>query len=144
MEHRYSQRRPARAAVRIRCRDGETIPARIINVSGEGAFLETAGMEFRQIAHLEVEIPTWRDAAWHRVCWPALVIHRSHRGVGVCFIASEDEIGAVLSNLAHHHGSIASRPIALSVSCASDQSLHPDKTNRKPLSRASVMTRKGI
>ncbi|MGF1548728.1 MAG: hypothetical protein ACFCUG_15535 [Thiotrichales bacterium] len=104
MEHRNYQRKSVRAAAWVRCHDGNSIPACMLNVGGEGAFLEVEGMQSRYQNHIEIEFPVTIDGVVQEVRWPALVIHRSPRGVGVLFLSEEGNIASVLRRVAQEYG----------------------------------------
>ncbi|MGF1642703.1 MAG: hypothetical protein ACFCUJ_03605 [Thiotrichales bacterium] len=57
-------------------------------------------MDNRYQNHIEIEFPLTLNGVIQNVCWPALVIHRSPRGVGVLFLSEEGDVAPVLRQLA--------------------------------------------
>ncbi len=101
MEHRNYQRKDVWVDARVWLRTGEVIPACIVNVGGEGAFVEVDNLADSPCHRIEVEFsaPNGEDVTRYR--WPALVVHRSAQGVGVLFLVNEAETVPVLRTLAH-------------------------------------------
>ncbi len=81
IERRYCNRQPVHLDVSIRYRDQYPLPATARNLSQEGMLLSLGPAVFPRGTLLDLEF-SHRGCKWR---FPALVVHRSSRGLGVMF-----------------------------------------------------------
>jgi len=88
IERRYCERQPVHLDVAIRYRDQRPLPATARNLSQEGMLLSLGPAVFPRGTLLDLEF-AHRGYKWR---FPALVVHRSSRGMGVMFPDFQPEL----------------------------------------------------
>lgn len=88
IERRYCHRQPVHLDVSIRYRDQQPLPATARNLSQEGMLLSLGPAVFPRGTLLDLEF-SHRGYKWR---FPALVVHRSSRGMGVMFPDFQPEL----------------------------------------------------
>ena len=81
MEHRWGQRMPCRARVRLSAGAGINVAGRVRNVSTSGAFIETA-LELPVYARVVLSV-LGNESATHAVEITASVVRMNRDGIGV-------------------------------------------------------------
>lgn len=83
MEHRWSERKPIEMEVALYYAPVGTIVGKTRDVSLEGMFVHTPGMELPLHAELEVSFVTSAGDQRHEHHLPAYVVHGNGEGVGL-------------------------------------------------------------
>jgi hypothetical protein len=83
IEHRWSERKPIKLDVSIYYEPMGTITGCTRDVSLEGMFVETPGVELPLEAELEVSFETETSGKRQQHNMPAYVVHDSNGGVGL-------------------------------------------------------------
>jgi hypothetical protein len=84
MERRFEHRPAMRVDVRVRDREGRVLSSPTRNITANGAFIETGGVDLEPTGVVWVELPDpGVECGWTNIT--AVVVHRHPDGVGVMF-----------------------------------------------------------
>ena len=81
MEHRWGNRRPCKAHVRVSARGLRLVPGRLRDISMSGAFLEIES-PLPLFAQLEIDVLR-KDGSSRSLEFPAVVVRHADGGVGI-------------------------------------------------------------
>lgn len=85
VEHRCAYRQPVRLQAFLRSSARGRLPARIVNLSGGGLYVELERDDPPPAICAMVDVVVSTPGGADSFRWPAMVVHRSERGVGLMF-----------------------------------------------------------
>ncbi|OYV77687.1 MAG: hypothetical protein B7Z66_02935 [Chromatiales bacterium 21-64-14] len=106
MERRWSDRLHVALDAVLLPQDSPLERCRTRDIGLEGAFLCTRQPRFRTGTRLDVEFLVPRDGELARRCLPALVIHHAEDGLGVMFLAFDQQTFRSIEELVYGTASL--------------------------------------